>query len=180
MNKPLTLFGAFLLFISAASAQITYPVDVQADRFTFKLGGETVRGKVWPRADGGELVNANTNLVILKESVAPLPTPIDEATEKYSAGAWVDDEQAQTAVFTRTIIPKTQEEQDAYTELQDRAAKRVQLANAIATLRNWSDQAGAVTVTTGNAVNVLQQVVDNLSIFYDRFADLLEVQGIDQ
>lgn len=38
----------------------------------------------------------------------------------------------------------------------------------------------AGTVTSGNAVQTLQVTVDRLGIFFDRFADMLEVQGVDQ
>ena len=51
-----------------------------------------------------------------------------------------------------------------------------QLANAVATLRQWADDADAVTVTSGNAVATLALVVDRLGVFFDRFADLVEHQ----
>jgi pyridoxine/pyridoxamine 5'-phosphate oxidase len=63
---------------------------------------------------------------------------------------------------------------------QDRSNKRVNLSQAITTLRQWSDQAETTTVTNGNAVATLQTVVTRLGVFFDRFADLLEVQRLDQ
>ena len=50
------------------------------------------------------------------------------------------------------------------------------LTQAIATLRQWADDAEATTATQGNAVQVLNVVVDRLGVFFDRFADLLEQQ----
>lgn len=61
-----------------------------------------------------------------------------------------------------------------------RRNKLTSIGNKVATLRTWAEQARNVTVTGGNAVTVLQQVVDNLAVFYDGFADLLEGQNLDQ
>jgi hypothetical protein len=52
--------------------------------------------------------------------------------------------------------------------------KRAQVHAAVATLRQWSIDADAVTVTPGNAVATLQTTMDRLSVFFDRFADLIE------
>ena len=57
-------------------------------------------------------------------------------------------------------------------EAQD--AKRQAVDNAVATLRQWADDAEATTVTSGNAVATLNTVVDRLGVFFDRFADLVE------
>ena len=54
------------------------------------------------------------------------------------------------------------------------------VAAAIPVLRQWANEADAITVTGANAVQTLQQVVDHLSIFFDHFADLLEVLYIDK
>jgi hypothetical protein len=62
----------------------------------------------------------------------------------------------------------------------DRIAKRTQLANAIATLRQWKVDADNTTVTAGNAVATLQVIVDQFGTLCDNLADLLEVQRIDQ
>lgn len=51
------------------------------------------------------------------------------------------------------------------------------LKTAIVTLRQWADDAEATTATAGNAVAVLNVVLDRLGIFFDRFADLLIVLG---
>lgn len=63
----------------------------------------------------------------------------------------------------------------------DRLTKRANLSPAtIATLRTWADDAEATTATSGNAVAVLNTVLDRLAVFFDRFADLLEAQRLDQ
>ena len=59
-----------------------------------------------------------------------------------------------------------------------RTAKQQAVANAIATLRQWALDAEGTTVTNGNNTEVTQQVVDRLGVFFDRFADLVESQGI--
>ena len=55
-----------------------------------------------------------------------------------------------------------------------RETKRRNVDNAVATLREWAADADATTVTSGNAVAVLDVVVDRLGVFFDRFADLIE------
>lgn len=175
------LFGIVMLagLMLQASAEISYPVDVANDRFTFKLGELTKRSVRWPREDGQALTGAATNLVVLRELRAAEPS-YDPATERLGPAIWVDDEQAGTATLTRSVIALTPEEIAARAEAADREAKRQQLANAIATLRSWADDAENVTVTSGNAVATLQVTVGRLGIFFDRFADMLEVQGVDQ
>lgn len=54
------------------------------------------------------------------------------------------------------------------------------LTQGIAVLRQWADEAAMTTVTQGNAVAVLNNVVTRLGIFFDRFADLLENQFGEQ
>ena len=149
---------------------ITYPVSPTA-RFTFKLAGVTTRGVPWPRSDGQAITSPAPGLVTLEESVAALPT-YNPATQKLDAGQWVDNETNQTAIFTRTAIALSSAEQALVN-------KRATIKAAIPVLRNWSSQAAGITVTTGNAVAVLQGVIDNLETFYDRFADLLETERYD-
>jgi hypothetical protein len=157
---------------------ITYPVNANS-RFTFKLAGQTTRGVPWPRADGQALRDPAPGLVILEESVAELPS-YNPATQKLDAGQWVDNETNQTAIFTRSTVTLSQAELDALAAREALNAKRTLIKNAIPTLRNWSNQAGGITVTTGNAVTVLQGVIDNLETFYSRFADLLETEHYDK
>jgi hypothetical protein len=54
------------------------------------------------------------------------------------------------------------------------------VGQAIPWLRQRAAAADGVTVTAGNAVAVLQAVVDDMAIFFARFADYLEAQGADQ
>lgn len=54
-----------------------------------------------------------------------------------------------------------------------RAARDAKLANAIATLRQWSTDAGGTNVTSGNAVAVLQVTVTRFGVLADNLADLL-------
>lgn len=56
------------------------------------------------------------------------------------------------------------------------AQRTVNLTSAIGTLRQWSEDAGNMAVTSGNVVATTQIVVNRLSVFFDRFADLLEQQ----
>jgi hypothetical protein len=56
----------------------------------------------------------------------------------------------------------------------DLAAKRTQLTNSVATLRQWADDAESTTATSGNAVAVLNTLLDRLAVFFDHFADMIE------
>lgn len=62
----------------------------------------------------------------------------------------------------------------------DRDLKKGNVANAVATLRDWATQSAGTTVTSGNAVTVLQTMVDRVGVFFDRFADLIEGQRFDK
>lgn len=157
---------------------ITYPVDVENDRFTFKLGPLVLRGQRWPREDGAALADADPALVVLEEQ--PQQDATLGADEKLGPVVWVDDEGNQTATPTRAAVAMTAEEIAAATDNTEREAKRVTAANAVTWLRDKSAEAGAVNVTSGNAVNVLQGVVDNLELFYSRFADFLEGNRFDK
>ncbi len=53
------------------------------------------------------------------------------------------------------------------------------VSQSVTTLRQWAADAAGTTVTTGNQVVVLQQVVDRLGTFFDRFADLIESRRLD-
>ena len=157
---------------------ITYPVDVENARFTVIYSGETRRRQRWSRGDGQVLTNIQPGFVILEESVAAVPA-YDPLTEKLSPGAWVDDEPNESAVFTVSVVALDAGELAAVADEQDRAGKRVNVANAVSTLRDWATQAAGVTVTSGNAVATLQTMVDRMGTFFDRFADLIEGQRWD-
>jgi hypothetical protein len=60
--------------------------------------------------------------------------------------------------------------------LAEYEARALNLNQAIPTLREWAADAEATTATSGNAVQVLNVVLDRLGVFFDRFADLLENQ----
>jgi len=110
----------------------------------------------------------------------PRPTPgvdYDPAIEKIVQGDLVVPNGHHT---TYTVTALTQAELDAIADNADRTTKRLNVSNAVATLRTWATQAGNTTVTQGNAVATLQTVVDRLGIFFDRFADLIEGQRFDQ
>jgi len=64
--------------------------------------------------------------------------------------------------------------QDARLADKERQAKATAVENAVATLRQWADDAEATTVTGGNAVATLNTAVRRLGVFFDRFADLIE------
>ncbi len=68
----------------------------------------------------------------------------------------------------------SQQRQDDNAAEAVRQTKATAVDNAVATLRQWAIDADGTTVTTGNSVAVLQQVVDRLGVFFDRFADLVE------
>jgi len=110
--------------------------------------------------------------------VVDTPPTFDEATEVRERGTveLVDG----TPTRQYTVRAKTAAELAAEADAADRAAKGINVANAVSTLRGWADQMEGVTVTQGNAVNVLQQFVERQAIFYDRFADLIESQRFDQ
>jgi hypothetical protein len=65
---------------------------------------------------------------------------------------------------------------DANADQADRQTKRSNYKGAVATLRQWSDDAEATAVTSGNAVAVLQEMVDRSGTMWDRLADLIEAE----
>lgn len=155
---------------------ITYPVDTKTARFTFILGETVKRGCQWPNVTGERLVGQDKSLVILEERTGSKPT-YDPATQ-YLAESWVDDTVNQTATLTYTATALSAA---AIQKIADSAAdtqKRSELAAAISTLNQWSAQAAATTVTSGNVVTVTQTMVTRLGVFFSHFAKLLETQGI--
>lgn len=78
-----------------------------------------------------------------------------------------------------TVRAKTAAELAEDAEVADRNAKRINVANAVATLRQWADDAENTDVTATNAVQVLNVLVGRLGVFFDRFADLIEAQRLD-
>jgi hypothetical protein len=103
----------------------------------------------------------------------------DSATEVLERGdVFLSD--PSTPVVAYTIRPKTADELAADADAANRLAKGVNVGQAITWLRNQSNTAESTTATSGNAVAVLNGVLDNLAIFYDGFADLLEHLRLDQ
>lgn len=158
---------------------INYPVDVARDSFTFIIGEEIHRNKEWPRLDGMPLEEADPNMVVLQQFYDEDPN-YDPETEKLDEGHWDDDPAREMTIFSRKATQLTENELAINAEKKDRVNKRVALKNAIPVLRGWADDAEGTTVTSGNAVNVLQTVVNRLGKFFDNFADMLEVQQIDK
>lgn len=111
-------------------------------------------------------------------SVVDQPPTFDPMTQVLEGGGVVLVDGQPTRVYT--VRDKTGEEFAAEAAESDREQKGVNVGQAIAVLRGWADQMDGVTVTTQNAVNVLQQFVNRQAVFYDRFADLLEYQRLDQ
>ena len=60
----------------------------------------------------------------------------------------------------------------------DRRTKRDRVLAAVDTLRQWKVDADATTVTPGNAVATVQQLVNRFGTLSDNMADLLEAQFI--
>lgn len=170
----------FLAFAGSSFAQLVYPVDVVADRFTVLKDGVLVkRGAIWPTADGMQIPDLAVDVTILKEVIAPIPTP-NPATHKLGPGEWAHDIPNQTATFSRPVVALTTEELAEIEGNNDRQTKATNLSASIATLRTWSTEAAGTTVTAGNVVAVTQTMVNRLGIFFSRFADLLEVQRIGE
>ena len=68
---------------------------------------------------------------------------------------------------------------DEQIDNEDRQQKADNIAQAVTALRQWASDAAGTTVTKGNQVTVLQQVVNRLGTFFDRFADLIESKRLD-
>ena len=152
---------------------ITYPVDVQNSRFTFISGGVPVRGKIWPAADGMQIPDLDPSVSVLEEFRTPDPA-FDPATQKLDDGAWVDDIPNQTATFSRSVVSLSQAELDAVAAAADRDSKKQTLAGVISTYELWESQLQGYTVTTGNSLATLQNLIDHQRQMYRDFAYLLE------
>ncbi len=84
-----------------------------------------------------------------------------------------------TIVEQRAATPDEILRVDEQIDDEDRQQKGTNVSQAVTTLRQWASDAAGTTVTTGNQVAVLQQVVDRLGTFFDRFADLIESRRLD-
>jgi len=89
---------------------ITYPVDVENTRwavYSLSEGQVVSRNKRWPRADGGALVGADPNFVLLLQVEQPMPE--DSPTHEFVQGEMIDVD-AQTLMTTYTKTPRDLEE----------------------------------------------------------------------
>lgn len=155
---------------------ITFPVSSDARFVAYRIStGEILRKDMkWPNKAG---LPVTFDPDIAAAIIVNVPAPaFDPATEKLEKQETLDAPNEQYLV-SFLAVALSQSELDAYAEQQDLQQKRTQLINAINTLRQWSTEAQAVTVTSGNAVNVLQNLIDKQATFYSRFADLLETQS---
>jgi hypothetical protein len=133
--------------------------------------GEWVMGL---RQASPELQQA-TGWYAIQNTAQPADTPTtthDRSVELVDHGD--GDGPRPTVVWTERA--KTAAELQAETDEADRETKRSNYQGAVATLRQWADDAEGITVTTGNAVNVLQQLVDRSGTMWDRLADLIEAE----
>lgn len=162
-----------------------YPVELNARYVFFRIStGEVFQKKngtgprivKWPRADGGELTGAPDDvapaIVVLHRVNNPTPDTHKVITLDGQLNAT-----SQEFHIYQQVVPKTAEELAADALRKDVEQKNQSLAAAVSTLRDWADDAEGVTVTSGNAVNVLQIVNNRLGKFFDHFADMLEVRG---
>lgn len=67
-----------------------------------------------------------------------------------------------------------QARQDSRIAEEARQVKATAVDNAVATLRQWADDAAGITVTAGNIINVVQTMADRQAIRDARLADLIE------
>jgi len=70
-------------------------------------------------------------------------------------------------------------------EATARLAKRTAVGGSVATLRQWSTDAATThtnwpTMTAGQKDSTQREVIRRLGIFFERFADLIEAQSLDQ
>ena len=110
-------------------------------------------------------------------AVTDVPRPADTATATFERTV---EFVAGTVTVVWTERPKTQAELDAEALNVRQETRRLNVEQAVSTLRTWSDQAESTTVTQGNAVATVQTMVDRLGVFFDRFADLVEAQYGEQ
>lgn len=85
-----------------------------------------------------------------------------------------------TPVVAYTIRDKTAEELAVEADAAAREAKAVNVGRSITWLRQHAETARNATATSGNAVAVLNVVLDDLAVFLDGFADLLEATRMDE
>ena len=82
--------------------------------------------------------------------------------------------------IVKSIVNLTAEELADIADYLNRNLKMDSVAGKAPVLREWSDDAENITVTSGNAVTILQQVVTRLGKFFSHFADLIEGRRYDK
>lgn len=102
--------------------------------------------------------------------VVSVARPADTETTTYDR-SWVLH--GSQWVETWTERDKTADELARAAARAASGARRGDLRGAVRTLRDWSSQMEAHTVTQQNAVNTVQLLVDRMAVFFDRFADLI-------
>ena len=113
-----------------------------------------LEGSAHPPGDDGQVVRRISHTAVL---------PVDHGEGPIPTVVWTERD-------------KTSAELHAEQDAADLEEKRGNYQGAVSTLRTWSEQAEGMTVTSGNAVATLQQLVDRQAVFYDRFADLIEAE----
>lgn len=170
----------------------SYPVNL-SDRYTYFNTdtmsplmdglGQLFVDQPWPTSDGFLPQNLNPKIKILTNVVSPTPVAgvdYDPATQTTQLQAPVVDLVEETYTYNWSIINLSQSEIDLLIDISNRSQKLTNVKTSIATLRTWATEANGVTVTSGNAVAVLQTITNRLGIFFDRFADLIEGQHLDK
>jgi len=126
---------------------ITYPVDVDGTRWSLvRISTNEIErhNKPWPRADGQQIVGLDPDLVPLLEVQEAQPV-FDPAIERLGRTAAVIDIPNNTHTHGWEIIPLTQEELDAATELAEAKA-------AYQTLKAHSGSSGERATLLENVV----------------------------
>lgn len=103
---------------------INYPVDVANTRWAiWSISEATIKqhNKPWPRADGGEIVGLDPDLVPLLEVEEAQPA-YDPALEYLSRTAPVVDVNANTHTHGWEVLPRSQEDIDADAEREQAKA----------------------------------------------------------
>jgi len=117
-----------------------------------------------------------TGWYAIQDTAQPADTP---TTTHDRSVELVDHGEGPIPTVVWTERDKTAAELQAEIDDADRETKRSNYKGAVATLRQWSDDAEGTTVTSGNAVAVLQEMVDRSGTMWDRLADLIEAEHGD-
>lgn len=110
---------------------INYPVDVENTRWAaYRVSTQEVvrRNMRWPRADGGEIVGLDPDLVPLLEVREDQPA-YDPATERLEAATPVVDVDANTHTQGWSVVARSQQEIDDEAEREQAKAAYLALKN---------------------------------------------------